>query len=120
MIRAGDSGQEIPGQEIQDRRFRRFRTDEITPETPDALMMWGNFVCPESSCPESSQTRSYMSVEMDSATKRRVEIYVRLLEEGTDVSRLTQALDLGCGLFRLEATTNYDPEAETWEFVPGS
>jgi hypothetical protein len=26
----------------------RLRTDEITPETPDALIMWGNFVCPES------------------------------------------------------------------------
>jgi len=61
-----------------------------------------------------------MSVEMDSATKRKVQIYVRLLEEGTDVSRPTQALDLGNGLFKLEATTDYDPEAETWEFVPGS
>jgi hypothetical protein len=61
-----------------------------------------------------------MSVETDSATRLKVEIYVRLLEEGTDVSRPTQALDLGNGLFKLEATWDYDPEAETWEFVPGS
>jgi hypothetical protein len=61
-----------------------------------------------------------MSVEMDSATNKKVEIYVRLLEEGTEVSRPTQALDLGNGLFRLEATVDYDPESEMWEFVPGS
>jgi hypothetical protein len=35
---------DIETQETQ----RRLRTDEITPETPDALIMWGNFVCPES------------------------------------------------------------------------
>jgi hypothetical protein len=57
---------------------------------------------------------------MDSNTKNKVKIYVRLLGEGTDVSRPTQALDLGDGLFRLEATPDYDPESESWEFVPGS
>jgi hypothetical protein len=61
-----------------------------------------------------------MSVELDSDTKTRVRIYVRLLGEGTDVSRPTQAVDLGNGRFRLEAIPEYDPESETWEFVPGS
>jgi len=49
-----------------------------------------------------------------------VKVYVRLLDEGTEVSRPTEALDLGGGLFKLLPTENYDPENETWEFTPGS
>jgi hypothetical protein len=49
-----------------------------------------------------------------------VPVYVRLLNEGTDVSRPTEALDLGNGLFELLPTSDYDPENETWEFPPGS
>jgi len=56
---------------------------------------------------------------MDSTIKR-VKIYVRLLNEGTEVSRPTQALDLGDGLFEILPTEGYDPEDETWEFPPGS
>ena len=56
-----------------------------------------------------------MSVETDSVTKKEVEIYVRLLGEGTEVSRPTRALALGDGRFRLEATADYDPEVETWD-----
>lgn len=61
-----------------------------------------------------------MLVEMDSNTDRRIDLYVQLLDEGTEVFRPTKALDLGNGLYRLEATSDYDPELETWEFVPGS
>jgi hypothetical protein len=61
-----------------------------------------------------------MSEGMDSGTKKLVEIHVRLLDEGTEVSRPTFALDLGNGLFKIEATTDYDPQLETWEFLPGS
>jgi hypothetical protein len=61
-----------------------------------------------------------MLVEMDSSTKSKVDIFVRLLDEGTEVFRPTRALNLGNGLFRLEATSDYDPETETWEFLPGS
>jgi hypothetical protein len=56
---------------------------------------------------------------MDSNIKR-VKIYVRLLNEGTEVSRPTQALDLGSDLFEILPTEGYDPEDETWEFPPGS
>jgi hypothetical protein len=38
-----------------------------------------------------------------------VEIYIRLLDEGTECSRPTQALDLGNGLFKVLPTSNYDP-----------
>lgn len=47
-------------------------------------------------------------------------IYIRLLNEGTDVSRPTEALELGSGLFRVLPTHDYDPEDEEWEFLPGS
>jgi hypothetical protein len=56
---------------------------------------------------------------MDSNT-RKITIYVRLLDEGTEVSRPTQAVDLGDGLFSLLATPDYDPIDEIWEFPPGS
>ena len=49
-----------------------------------------------------------------------IEIHVRLLDEGTECSRLTQALDLGDGFFKVLPTSNYDPEDEVWEFPPHS
>ena len=49
-----------------------------------------------------------------------VELQVRLLNEGTTVSRPTQALDMGDGIFELLPTPDYDPEDEEWEFPPGS
>lgn len=59
-----------------------------------------------------------MSEEMVSAI--RTVIYVRLLDEGTEVSRPTEALDLGANLFKILATQDYDSEDEKWEFPPGS
>lgn len=47
-------------------------------------------------------------------------IYIRLLEEGTEVLRPTEAEELGDGLFMLLPTPNYNPEDEHWEFGPGS
>ncbi|MBL8638032.1 MAG: hypothetical protein JNN09_06010 [Alphaproteobacteria bacterium] len=49
-----------------------------------------------------------------------VEVYVVLLEEGTDTIRGTQAVNLGNGLVQLLPTPWYDPEDEVWEFPPGS
>ena len=49
-----------------------------------------------------------------------VEIHIRLLDEGTECSRPTQALDLGNGLFKVLPTSNYDPSDEVWEFPPDS
>ncbi len=48
------------------------------------------------------------------------EIYIRLLDEGTEVYRPTEAKPLGPGLFRVMPTSNYNSEDEKWEFVPGS
>jgi hypothetical protein len=47
-------------------------------------------------------------------------IYIRLLDEGTDVLRPTEAEELGNGLFKLRPTPDYDPDDEKWEFIPGS
>jgi hypothetical protein len=46
-------------------------------------------------------------------------IYVRLLDEGTDVFRPTQFEVLQDGLFRILPTPEYDPDDEVWEFAPG-
>ena len=56
---------------------------------------------------------------MDSSTDQSI-IYVRLLGEGTEVSRPTRAIDLGDGLYKLLPTPDYSPDAEVWEFPPGS
>lgn len=47
-------------------------------------------------------------------------IYIRLLDEGTDVLRPTEAEELANGLFKLMPTSEYDPDDEKWEFIPGS
>ena len=47
-------------------------------------------------------------------------IYIRLLDEGTDVFRPTTAESLASGAFKVMPTPNYDPQGEKWEFVPGS
>ena len=52
--------------------------------------------------------------------EKTIEVYVTLLEEGTDTIRGTQAIDLGEGLAKLLPTPWYDPEDEIWEFLPGS
>lgn len=57
---------------------------------------------------------------MPDAGNQIVQIYVRLLNEGTQCSRPTQALVLGDGLFQLLPTENSDPEEEHWEFLPGA
>jgi len=51
---------------------------------------------------------------------QNVEIHIRLLHEGTECSRPTQALELGNGLFKVLPTPNYNSEDEVWEFPPDS
>lgn len=47
-------------------------------------------------------------------------IYIQLLDEGTRVSRPTQGVLLGNNLYRVLPTSDYDPNNERWEFLPGS
>ncbi len=44
-------------------------------------------------------------------------IYVRLLDEGIEVFRPVRAVCLQEKLYKI-IDQNYDPETETWEFVP--
>jgi hypothetical protein len=60
-----------------------------------------------------------MSAETASSTNT-VEIYIPLLNEGTDVLRPTKGLLLGPDVVHVLATTDYDPAIEEWEFPPGS
>jgi len=45
-------------------------------------------------------------------------VYVRLLDEGTDVWRPVQASALPDGSFEFAQPEDYDPQAESWEFPP--
>lgn len=47
-------------------------------------------------------------------------IYVELLDEGTDVARPTTGRHVKNDVYELLASPNYDPEIETWEFIPGT
>jgi hypothetical protein len=49
-----------------------------------------------------------------------IEIHIRLLNEGTEVSRPTRAINIGDGLFRILPVPGYDTDDEEWEFAPGS
>ena len=60
-----------------------------------------------------------MSVEMGSSTSA-VEIFIPLLNEGTDVLRPTQGLMFGPNEVQVLATPDYDPTVEEWQFPPGS
>ena len=60
-----------------------------------------------------------MSAETGSSTKT-VELYIPLLNEGTDVLRPTKGLLLESDVVQVLATTDYDPAIEDWEFPPGS
>jgi len=60
-----------------------------------------------------------MSAETASSTSV-AEIFIPLLNEGTDVVRPTNGLLLGGNEFQVLATPNYDPNDEEWEFPPGS
>ena len=57
-----------------------------------------------------------VSVHQDTDTE--VVVYVRLLDEGTEVWRPVAATALPDGSFRLGKPEDYDPETETWEFPP--
>ena len=59
-----------------------------------------------------------MSVHQDTDTE--VVVYVRLLDEGTDVWRPVRATALPDGTFRLLEPSGSDPMAETWEFPPST
>lgn len=47
-------------------------------------------------------------------------IYVELLDEGTPTIRPTNGIHIADNIYRLLATPNYDPEDETWLFLPGT
>ena len=47
-------------------------------------------------------------------------IYIKLLNEGTVVYRPVYALENGDGKYQILDNNNYNPNDETWEFLPGS
>jgi hypothetical protein len=57
-----------------------------------------------------------MSAAMASSTET---VYVRLLNEGTDVMRPVPARRVFDDVYELTKTNDYDPEYETWQFLPG-
>ena len=61
-----------------------------------------------------------MAMETKMTSHQKVKIYIELLEEGTPTIRGTEAIPLGNGHYQVLPTPDYDPEDETWKFIPGS
>lgn len=55
-----------------------------------------------------------------STRSKRCQIYVPLIDEGTEVVRPTVGLPLGGEIYRVLATPLYNPNDEHWKFPPGS
>jgi hypothetical protein len=55
-----------------------------------------------------------------SSSTSEVEIYIPLLNEGTEVMRPTTGIMVGPDAVRVVATPDYNPAVEAWEFLPGS
>jgi len=51
---------------------------------------------------------------------KRDQIYIPLIDEGTEVIRPTFGLSQGADTYRVLATPAYDPDDEHWKFPPGS
>lgn len=60
-----------------------------------------------------------MSAETASSTKL-VDIYIPLLDEGTDVLRPTKGVALAPDTVRVLATPDYNPAIEKWRFPPNA
>jgi len=60
-----------------------------------------------------------MSAEAVSCNSQ-VDIYIPLLNEGTDVIRPTKGMRLGERQFKVLPTQEYAAELEEWQFPPGS
>jgi len=58
-----------------------------------------------------------MSVEMGSSTST-IEIFIPLLNEGTEVLRPTLGLVLSSDELQVLPTRDYDPRVEEWQFPP--
>ena len=50
----------------------------------------------------------------------QIDLFVPLLNEGTSVLRPATGLFVAPDVIRVEATADYDPDVEEWEFPPGS
>lgn len=46
-------------------------------------------------------------------------IHVRLLDEEVETAKRAPAELLNDGLYRILTPSDYDPEDETWQFIPG-
>jgi hypothetical protein len=60
--------------------------------------------------------RFFMSADQDSS----IEVYVRLLNEGTQVYRPVPSRRMADDVFLLRGDDIYNREDEEWEFEPGS
>jgi hypothetical protein len=53
-------------------------------------------------------------------TNEPTTVFVRLVDEGTQVYRPSPATHISGPVFRLGMPDGYDPDDEQWEFPPGS
>lgn len=47
-------------------------------------------------------------------------VYVKLLNEGTDVWRPVKAINIDKNVYEISLDNNYNEDLEEWEFLPGT
>jgi len=47
-------------------------------------------------------------------------IFIRLMDEGTDVFRPVSATKISDDVYEIDESNSYDPKDEVWEFLPGT
>lgn len=64
-------------------------------------------------------TKEVIQIGGDNLPMVTKKIYIQLLNEGTISYRPTISEEISENVFRVMPTEDYDPEDETWEFLPG-
>jgi hypothetical protein len=103
-------------EELYLKRFGKAAPDEVVTIEEKAKRMAAKKAASKKAREASRQQRSAQM----GASAQAVEIFIPLLNEGTDVLRPTQGLPLGSDEVQVLATPDYHPTVEEWEFPPGS
>ena len=57
---------------------------------------------------------------MSTKKEKQIEIFIPLLDEGTNVVRPTLGEKIRENIYRILPTDNYDSEDEKWKYLPGT
>ena len=108
----------LPARLTAEQRAELSQRDAELDTHPEIAMTWEQIRASVEAKPRVSGSSSTRQRMMALSTDT-VEIYVPLLNEGTDVLCPTKGLVIRPNIIQVIATADYDPTIEEWEFPPG-